>query len=165
MKVTFPSISSNRHRRRAELAATLVEVAVGSAVLGLVFISLFGGMSMTTAQTKIAREDLRATQIMLERLEGLRLFDWNELLYSNSLCPPTFTNSFDPVGSSSGHGGMTYYGTVLITNVPFSPAPSYSNQLRSITVAVTWTNLGGAHNRSMTTYQAQYGMQNYVFNN
>ena len=162
MKLNF---SLNTQRRDVQLASALVEVAVGAALMSLVFVSLFGGVSMTTAQTKIAREDLRATQIALERLEGLRLFNWNELLYSNNLCPATFTNSFYPAGSSAGQSGITYYGRVLVTNPALNPAPSYMSQLRSITVTVTWTNAGLGHERSMTTYQSQYGMQNYVFSN
>jgi len=150
--------------RRSQLADTLVEVAIGTGLLGLLCISLFGGMSMTTAQTRIAREDLRATQIMLERMEGIRLFDWDQLTTSNNLCPPTFTSSFYPHPDTYGATGITYYGTMAISNLSLNPAVSYSNQLRAIIVNVAWTNYGQAHQRTMTTYQAQYGMQNYVFN-
>lgn len=117
---------------------------------------------MTLAQARIAREELRATQIMVERMEGIRLFTWDQLNYSNSLCPTDFTSGFDPSGSNS--SGLVYYGTMQITNVFMNPSPSYSNSLRSITVSVDWTNFGQAHHRTMTTYQAQYGMQNYIFN-
>jgi hypothetical protein len=130
-------------------------------LFGIMATALFGGMSMTLAQGRIAREELRATQIMVERMEGIRLFTWDQLNYSNNLCPASFTNAFDPNGSS----GLTYYGTMLITNVFLNPSPSYSNSLRSITVSLDWTNFGQAHHRSMTTYQARYGMQNYVFSN
>jgi hypothetical protein len=127
--------------------------------------SIFSAMSMSMAQTRIAREDLRATQIMVERMEGIRLFDWNQLTNS-ALCPATFTNYFYPVSDESGPtNGAVYYGTMTITKAAMSPAPSYTNQLLSITVAVSWTNFGIAHQRQMMTYQAQYGMQNYVFNN
>ncbi len=145
--------------------ATLVEILIGVGVLGLMASALFGGMSLTLTQTRIAREDLRATQVMLERMEGIRLFNWNQLLYSNDLCPATFTSTFDPTTNGAGSGGIIYYGSVVITNVVLDPAPSYSTNLRAITVSVDWTNFGNAHHRSMTTFQAQYGMQNYIFNN
>jgi hypothetical protein len=122
---------------------------------------MFGGMSGTLMETRAGREELRATQIMVERMEGIRLFNWDQLNYSNNLCPTTFTTSFDTANPN----GLVYYGTMLITNASLSPAPSYSNSLRSITVSVDWTNYGLAHHRSMTTFQAQYGMENYVFSN
>ena len=144
----------------SKAGATLVEVVVGLGLLGIMATALWGGMSSTIAQTRAAREELRATQVMVERMEGIRLFNWDQLNYSNTLCPTTFTATFDQSSS-----GPVYYGTMLITNVGISPAPGYSNSLRSVTVSVDWTNFGLAHHRSMMTYQAQYGMQNYVFGN
>jgi len=151
--------------RRGQKAHTLVEVTMGVGLLGFMSATLFGGMSMTTAETRMARQNLRAPQIMVERMEGIRLFNWDQLLSSDSLCPATFTSSFYPLPNSSGSTGITYYGTMVITNASLNPVASYSNQLRAITVTVAWTNFGVGHQRSMTTYQAQYGMQNYVFNN
>lgn len=151
-----------QERRRRQWAGSVLEVVVGVALLGILFVSLFGGMTMTTAQTRAAREELRATQVMLERLEGIRLFNWNQLVYSNTMCPSTFTTSFAP---NTGSTGITYYGTMTITNALPGSGVGYSNQIRAITVSVLWTNLGFPHTRSMTTYQAQYGMQNYIFNN
>jgi hypothetical protein len=152
------------HPTRGQLAATLVEVVIGLGLLGIMATALFGGMSISLTHTRMAREELRATQIMVERMEGIRLFNWDQLNYSNDLCPPAFTASFDPQANDSSVG-VTYYGTMLITNVSLDPAPSYTDRLREITVSVDWTNFGVAHHRTMTTYQAQYGMQNYIFNN
>ena len=158
LKVNFPPL-----RLRDETATTLVEVLVGLGLFGIMVLSLFGGMSMALGQSRAAREDLRATQIMVERMEGIRLFTWDQLNYSNTLCPTSFTSDYEP--GANGSSGLVYYGTMQITNVSLSPSPSYSNSLRSITVSVDWTNFGQAHHRTMTTYQAQYGMQNYVFGN
>jgi len=164
MKINFCR-TRRLHQRAKAAATTTVEVAVGTALLGFLFMSLFAGMSMSSAQTRMAREDLRATQILLERIEGIRLFDWYQLVYSNNLCPATFTSSFYPRADGSGPTGITYYGTMVITNASLSPAASYTNQLRAVTVTVSWTNSGVRHQRSMSTYQGQYGMQNYIFNN
>jgi hypothetical protein len=167
---TFDSMRKTRRStiqgfNRAERADTVVEVLVGACLLALALASLFAGMSMSTGLTQFAREDLRATQIMVERTEAIRLFNWNQLIYSNTLCPASFTSFFFPIPNSSGSTGVTYYGTMSISNVVLSPATSYSDQMRQITVTLNWTNAGLAHSRSMTTYQAQYGMQNYSFNN
>lgn len=149
---------------RFQSADSMLEIMVGVGLLGMVLASLFSGISMATGMTEMARQDLRATQILLERIEGLRLFNWNQLLYSNSLCPANFTSSFYPIPNSSGSTGITYYGTIVLTNVAAGPACSYSNQIRAIVVTVNWTNGGLGHTRSLTTCQSQYGAQNYAFN-
>ena len=156
---------TNQGFRHSESADTLAEVMVGVGLLGLLFASLFSGMSRCTGLTQIAREDLRATQILLDRIECIRLFNWNQLVYSNNLCPATFTSSFCPIANDSGSTGFTYYGTMAITNISYGLAPSYSNQIRAIIVTLNWTNAGISRTRTMMTYQAKYGAQNYAFNN
>ncbi len=156
---------TNQGFRHSESADTLAEVMVGVGLLGLLFASLFGGMCRCTGLTQIAREDLRATQILLERIEGIRLFNWNQLVYSNNLCPATFTSSYCPIANASGSTGFTYYGTMVITNISCGPASSYSNQIRAIIVTLNWTNAGFSRTRTVTTCQAKYGAQNYAFNN
>src|SRR6266508_4273052 len=59
------------------LAFAIAEVLVSVALMAIVFVSLYLGMSSGFAVTKLSRENLRATQIMLERLEGIRLYNWN----------------------------------------------------------------------------------------
>ena|ERR1041385_1473340 len=151
--------------RHGESADTLAEVMVGVGLLGLLFASLFSGMSRCARLTQIAREDLRATQILLDRIEGIRLFNWNQLVYSNNLCPATFTSSYCPIVNHCCSTGFTYYGSMVITNISYGLAPSYSNQIRAIIVTLNWTNAGISRTRTMTTYQAKYGAQNYAFNN
>jgi hypothetical protein len=155
-------VTRESHR---ESGNTVIEVIVGVGVLAVILATVFRGMTMSNGLTRIAREDLRATQILVERMEGIRLFNWNQLVYSNSLCPRTFTTSYFPIPDSTGSTGITYYGTLQITNVVFDPQSSYSNQMRAIMVTINWTNSGILHSRSMTGYQAQYGLQNYIFNN
>ncbi len=66
-------ISRHGNDRGAEAAYTLAEVIMGAMMVTITFVSLYAGMSTGFAVTKAARENLRATQIMLERMEGIRL--------------------------------------------------------------------------------------------
>ncbi len=154
------------------MAFTIPEVMMGVALMGIVFVSLLAGMSSGFSLTQGARENLRATQIMLERMEGIRLFNWNQLLYSNDLCPTTFSTNYYPLAGPGESKGITYYGTMMITNVNLSPSATYGTNMRAITVTLRWTNyyVGGGsnhivHTRSMTTYSARNGIQNYIYNN
>lgn len=162
--------STQTSARQAQLAFSMVEILIGLAIMGVVFVSLFAGMSVSFASTQAARENLRATQVMLERMEGIRLHTWNQLLYSNMI-PPTFKTSYYPLALSGQSTGITYYGTIEITNRPMVPSLTYGDRMRAITVTVYWTNYYGngkktnalVRSRSMTTLVARNGVQNYIY--
>src|SRR5437870_2411713 len=59
---------------------TLVEVMVSLAVLGFMVISLYAGFSSGFAVVRVARENLRATQILAERMEVIRLIKWDDVV-------------------------------------------------------------------------------------
>lgn len=161
---------NNRSAQSGQLAFSMVEILIGMAIMGVVFVSLFAGMSVSFASTQAARENLRATQIMLERMEGIRLHTWNQLIYSNMI-PSTFQTSYYPLALSGQSTGITYFGTIEITNKPMVPPTTYSDRMRAITVTVYWTNYYGngrktnalVRSRSMTTFTARNGVQNYVY--
>jgi type II secretory pathway pseudopilin PulG len=143
-------------------AFTLVEVVVSVGVVGIMFVTLYLGISAAFSMTEAERENLRATQVILERMEGIRLFTWDQLLDS-AKNPPTFTTYFAP---SAVNPGVTYSGTVTVTtNVTLNPSATYSANMRAVTVQVSWTSRNVTHTRSMSTYASKNGVQNYIFNN
>ena len=157
---------ARRHPRLSQFAYTLAEVVICVALIVVLFVSLYGGMSTGFALTQSSRENLRATQIMLEYMEGIRLYNWNQLVYSNWGVPGAFTNWYYPLTNFAGESrGIAYYGTVTITTNPvMSPTAAYAPNMCAVVVSVNWTNnAGNASARSMTTYVARNGMQNYVF--
>ena len=160
MKISLPS----QVKSRCQLAYTIVEVLMGVALIGIMFVSLYGGMSSGFAITQLARENLRGTQIMLERMEGIRLYNWNQLIYSNMI-PSSFTSYYYPHAASGESKGLAYSGKMVITNAPLSPPSTYSASMRLITVTLNWTNGNVRRTRSMSTYVSKNGVQNYVFYN
>jgi Tfp pilus assembly protein PilV len=156
-------------RRRQQGGVTLVEALVAVVIISLGFTSLCVGMSGGFAVTKHCRENLRATQIMLERLEGVRLYNWNQLCYSNMI-PQNFTTHYYPFATNAESKGVTYAGKIQVTPPALNPWASYATSMRAVTVSVTWTNANGTPNpivrtRTMTTYASRNGVQNYVFSN
>ena len=87
---------SRRGPRVRPLAYTLAEVIVCVALVAILFVSLYGGMTSGFAVTQSSRENLRATQIMLEYMEGIRLYNWDQLTASNWI-PGNFTNYYYPL--------------------------------------------------------------------
>jgi len=171
-------------------AYTLVEVMMASMVAAILFAALFYGLTQGYNLVQKERESLRATQILVGKIEGIRLCAWDTVttnstyqLFNPAIVPTNFTDSFYPVGlSGTTNDGVTYSGTITIitNNLTFNgstlgtnglPAagtpPSYSNQMAQAIVTVKWSDVHNGHantfTRSMKTYVAQYGVQNYIF--
>jgi prepilin-type N-terminal cleavage/methylation domain-containing protein len=136
---------------------TLPETLVAVAILGICFSSLFTAITMGVMLMRTAREGQRATQLEVEKFEEIRLYNWDQI-NSNGFIPSTFTASFDP---TSTNGGLVYNGTVSITNAPITG--SYSNDLKLVTVQLTWNSGNTVITQSMASLVAHYGMQNYIY--
>ncbi len=130
---------------------TLVEVLVSMLLLMMVVVGLFGAFSFGFSSIKISQEDVRASQILLQKLETLRIYDWSKI--TNSYFPTNFTVNY------STNGGVIYNGAIKIDPVP--AAESYSNSLRQVTVSLSWVSTGVPRYRVVTTLVSQNGIQTY----
>ena len=171
----FPTNSVCRLKTGAR-GFTLVEALVAAAIGAVIFTALYAGISNSFSLLNTARANLRATQIMVSRLEGLRLCAWgkgtNQLsqLFDTNVIPQNFTDYFYPQGmngNTNNHGAI-YQGTMIVeTNIFLDPPASYSAGMARVTVTLTWQDgvAGRAitHQRKMSTYVAQFGEQNYIF--
>jgi len=144
---------------RGQSGHTLVEVMVALSVLGFMVVSLYAGFSSGFAVLRVARENMRATQILQERMEVLRLIKWDDV--NNGFIPQTFTAPFYATEqTNTTAGAFGYTGTVYITN---PPAETYSDHLKMIKIDLTWTSGNVPRSRQMTTYVSRYGLQNYLY--
>jgi len=146
-------------------AYTVVEVVVAVFILGIMVVSLFAGFSSGFAVVQLGRENLRATQIMVQKMEAVRIYNWNEITNSTFL-KSNFTDYYNPAASN----GAVYNGTISVTKNPAGIPASYANNMRAITVTLFWTNYPHkpqtniiVRSRSMQTFFARYGMQNYIY--
>jgi len=151
--------------RVAPSAFTITEVLVAVIIVSIVFVSLYTAFSCGFASIKLAREDLRATQIMLKRMESVRLYTWSQIQDPDYFPTNTFSEYYDPAGQTNGSGGGIPY-TVTVSRTPnpsFTPSAAYSPNLRLITVRVSWASGNVRRQREMCTYVTRYGIQNYVY--
>lgn len=145
----------------AESAFTLIEAMVGIWVIGLVIGSIYACFSLGFTTLELNSEELRATQILQEKMEIVRLFNWNQVTNSGFI-PSSFSESFYSTNSGSTNTGLIYNGTVTLANAPVSE--TYAGDLRMITIQLNWTSANNvAHERDMTTFISRYGMQNYIY--
>jgi hypothetical protein len=156
-------------------AISLIEVVFAMTLVSVLFVSLYGGISSGFGLVSLARENLRANQILVEKMETLRLYSWDQI-NSNGFIPATFSAQFFPSSITNiseldgsvrtnittfGSGGVTYYGTVTIGNA--NVASAYATNMRLVSVTLNWTNAGVQRSRELSTMVAQNGIQNYVY--
>jgi len=147
-------------------AFTLAEVIVAVFILTTMALSLYAGFSTGFMIVDSARSDLRASQILMQKAEALRLCTWSSL----ASCPITFVEKYDPSAYSGGSGsGGTIYSGTLTTNVPASirNSAAYKTNMCLVNLTLYWTNFDGCqysvHSRTMQTLVARYGLQNYIW--
>jgi len=157
-------MSIGRHARQsrrptARSAFTLVELIVAMAVIGIVVVALYGGITTGYSSVRLARENLRATQILVEKMEAIRLYDWEQLT-TPSFVASSFSVPYDPADTTN-TTKVIYSGQVSIT--PVSLPASYTNDMRLVTVQLTWNTAGLPRTRQLSTYVCRTGLQNYLY--
>src|SRR5215472_11463388 len=138
-------------------AFTIVEVLISICIIGIVAAGLMGCFTFSLFAIRMARENQRATQIILERAEAIRCFNWNSL--SNVPTTPVI-DYYNPATLSP-----PLY-TVTTALAPFSPSgtvPSYASNMQQLTITVSWKTGNISRSRTNMTYIAKDGIQNYVY--
>jgi prepilin-type N-terminal cleavage/methylation domain-containing protein len=144
---------------KSKQGMSLVEVVVAVAILAVMCSGILGSVGYGLFSAQIARENQRATQVMLERLESIRLYSWTQVT-NTGFIPATFTDVYDPQSTTA--PGCTYYGKMSVTNFPGST--SYAANIRQFIVTLQWTNNSRVtHTRTVATLVAKDGEQNYVY--
>lgn len=143
----------------------MIELLVSVSIVLTVFLTIFGCMTMGLTLTQFSRENLRSTQIMLDKMEGVRLYKWDDLI-NPSFLQSGFTNWFfetNNIGFANASGiGVQYMGVVSVDPCPLTNT-TYRASMRQVTVTVNWTSRNIQHSNSMITYVSQMGEQNYVY--
>ena len=157
----FMRYCPSKHGRSAarRLAFSLVEVIVATAIIGVTAAALFSGMAFGFESIRLSRENHRATQILLERLELIRLVNWEKV--TNGSLPTTFEASYYP-SSDDGSKGVIYQGAVQIAPVDLGN-PNYKDDMRQVTVSLTWQSGSRERQRSLSSQVARTGMHTYVY--
>lgn len=147
------------HGLRRDGAFTLVDSIIAMAVAAIMFGALYAGLAFGFNTIKFARENTRATQIMVEKMETIRLYTWSQI-NSNGFIPTTlFTVPYYSMGTTN--SSLVYTGHLVIG--PSGLATSYSNDMKKVTVTLRWTTGKTPRTRTMTTYVSRNGMYAYVW--
>ena len=139
---------------------TIIEAMVAMGIVGLLVVALYAGMTSAMISVRLARENHRATQIMVEKMEVLRLFTWDQINTADFV-PTNFTAAYVDSGTTNlPANSMVYTGTVSFAVFP--AGKNYSDFLKVMNLNLTWTSGGILRTRQLSTYVGRYGIQNYV---
>jgi len=156
MKLT---INQKRKAGVARAAFTLVEVMIAVVITAIMFASLNLGLGQGFAIIKGARENLRATQILQERMETIRLYTWEQLC-AKGFVPDTFTCAYDAAGTAT-NSGLVYNGQITISPAPMTEC--YAADHKLVTVDLTWASGNTQRQRQISTIVSRYGLHNYYY--
>ncbi len=145
-------------QRDASAGFSLTEAVVGMGVVGVLFVSLYSGLTSGLSNVRMARENVRATQIMAEKLDTIRLYSWDKIVKLDGT-PMEFKTAYNTSSNSS--AGFTYAGIVTVMPAPVSN--TYKDNMRQVTVSLSWESGTLHRQRSMTTLITKNGMQNYIY--
>jgi Tfp pilus assembly protein PilV len=155
------NIRAKRPGRRRPTGFTLVEVLVAVMGVGIMMVTVYVALTQGFAIIQVARENLRATQILQEKMETMRVYNWDQIT-DGSFIPSTFSEPFYAV-SASDSGGFNYTGQILVANAAPLGTASYADSVRWVIVQVEWTSGQVVRRREMRTLVSEFGLHQYVY--
>jgi Tfp pilus assembly protein PilV len=156
--------SATRKADPARSAFALVEVLISVVVMSVVFAAFFLTFAQGFATMQVARENLRATQILQQQMETIRLYNWDQMT-NNGFIPATYYVPFDitrSVSTVAVTNALVYTLQTSIDRVSM-PETTYADDHRKVTFTLTWTSGSKQRQRQMITFVSKYGLHNYYF--
>jgi len=145
---------------------SVIEAVIGMMVFGITAVALYGGLVSGFTTVRLARENQRATQIILDTMEMVRLYSWDQL-NEVGFVPTTFSvvdsgpAKTDSKGNKVTPSGVTYNGKITLSNAGL--ATNYDSKLKMVTVQLVWTSGGMQRSRSLSTLVANDGLYSYIY--
>jgi hypothetical protein len=134
---------------------------VGTGIMSIMFLSLYLGFAQGFGVVRGSRENLRATQILQQQAEVIRLYTWDQLNPAAGWIPQTTLWTFYPLGGG-GSQGVTYSGTVTVSDAPMTA--SYAGDHKLVTFTLSWKSGSVQRQRQISTLVSKYGLHNYIYN-
>src|SRR5215831_4561235 len=88
-------------------AFTLIETVVAFGILALVIFSFYAALSTGFTTIRVSQEDVRADQVLMQKLETLRVYHWTTI-FTNGYIPTNFLAGFSVTNGVT--NGVVYNG-------------------------------------------------------
>jgi hypothetical protein len=184
--------TTNRSCRRGEQAFSILETVFGVCLLLVTGLALYGSVMSGMNYLKFSRENQRATQVIMEKLEYVRLLTWEQVAEGDYdpdeedlempddpehtagtietetpfVLPKNWKSYYNP-GNAYGHTNENNpHNLVYNGSLEVSDVPAmtetYSNWVKRVSVEITWTSGGLTRTQRLDTLFSKYGMQNNI---
>src|SRR6266849_2645612 len=87
---------------------TLVEALAAAVILGFVATSIYWALASGFTLIQTTRENLRGSQVLLQKIESIRLFTWSQINDTPNYLTSNFRADYGPSGRTSPTGGTKY---------------------------------------------------------
>ena len=158
-------IKRNTARGDSASGFTLIETIVATMLAGIMLPTLYAGLAAGFSMVQVTRENLRATQVLVQRMEAIRIVPFKTIA---AAFPTNVTEYYNPGGQTNGSGGPVYTVTYNCAPIPVVSGglpPTYRSNMFLITATASWNSGKAQRSRSMQSYVARYGVQRYVSGN
>ncbi len=137
------------------------EAMIAVLLAAIMLLALYGCFASGYSMLTVSRENLRATQILQQRIERVRLCTFKQIK-DPAINPPLVTEYYAPAAQGISPG-VNYTVSFLTAVPPMGSVPEgYRTNMLLVTVGATWTSGKVKRTRSMQTYVALNGIENYV---
>ncbi len=126
-------------------------------IVGILVIALYSALASAIPMVRSCQENEIVTQILSEKLDTVRLYNWNQINSLGRFMPSNFVVGIDPLNPNSSN---YYTGTISVVTAPISE--TYRDNLLQVSVKVDWVSGSRPQSQSMVTYVAKYGLQTYI---
>jgi len=149
---------------------SLIEAMVAMMIFGVTVLAVYGGVSLGLTTIRHTREQQKAMQIMVDALEMIRLYSWEELS-TPGFVPKQFTvkdngsvaksTTLGAGAPSTGGTGVNYHGKISISDPSF--LTNYDSRLKEVEVELVWQSGGMERKRQLKTLITFGGLYAYLF--
>jgi hypothetical protein len=150
-----------------EAGHTYTEFLVVATTLAVVIGAMCVPLSAAFCVVRSTRENLRATQIVMQKAEALHLFNRSQVGEASSPRQPLFVQQDDPQGVTGNRGGVEYTGYVSAAPAAGNGPAVAAATPGAATVTLYWTNYAGGkpivQTRDIRTRLARNGAPKYIW--
>ena len=152
---------------RGAAGFSLPEVLVSIMLVSIVTVSLYAGITQGFVVVDVGRDNMRATQLMVNTMEIVRLYNWDQI-NSNGFIPTNYTTFLYPTNTARANlaAGATLANRRAQVEIGITTpnlGTTYQTNMRQVQITVTWTNQNVVRSRVMTSFIAEEGIQKYVY--
>ena len=144
MKIRLQDRLSATGVNRREAGDSFAKLLTGIAILSVAATGLYGALAPAYRVIRSTRQNLRASQVVMQKAEALCLITQGQIGDTNNSSRPLFVEPSNPRRATHSSGGVQYAGYLSAGAPAAAKQPgAFRSPKQPVTVTLCWTNLDG----------------------